>query len=364
MPAAQLTALTTGLGALPLLSCRAVTPRNIALSNCGAAGMCLAASLSLALEGLNSDKPDTRARVGLGCLLGYLFIVATRSFLQRCAPRPAAGGRPPEPLVPPAAGPASRACCRARGPWPHEAIRARSLRTARIGSSAATPRSPRLPLAAARSRPALRLLGRRHEDLKFSVMQGANAQKTLLLIVVMTAHSFAEGIGIGVSFTDRTQFGVYVSTALAIHNIPEGLAVALVLVPQGTSVLKAAAWAVMSSLPQPLMALPAFLFVQHFGGLLPIGLGFAAAAMAHVACFELLPVSARLFARLLAPLPMRRARGPLTATRRSAPAAPRAQESRQEMSKAKGTDAELLAVLGGSFAAMLAVQFALHEVSE
>lgn len=34
------------------------------------------------------------------------------------------------------------------------------------------------------------------------------------------------------------------------------------------------------------------------------------------------------------------------------------------MAKAKGSDVELLGVLGGAFAAMLAVQMALHEASE
>jgi hypothetical protein len=42
----------------------------------------------------------------------------------------------------------------------------------------------------------------------------------------------------------------------------------------------------------------------------------------------------------------------------------RAQESRSEMHKAKGSDYELAAMLGGSFMAMLAVQWALHEMSE
>ncbi len=74
-----------------------------------------------------------------------------------------------------------------------------------------------------------------------------------------------------------------------MHNIPEGLAISLVLVPRGVSVPIAAWWSVFSSLPQPLLAVPAFLFVETFDSLEPAALGFAAGAMAWMAGRELLP---------------------------------------------------------------------------
>ena len=39
-----------------------------------------------------------------------------------------------------------------------------------------------------------------YEDLKFGAIEGAGAQKILLIVFVMTLHSLTEGIGIGVSF--------------------------------------------------------------------------------------------------------------------------------------------------------------------
>lgn len=127
------------------------------------------------------------------------------------------------------------------------------------------------------------------DDLVVGRLRGADALQALMVVGIMTAHSFSEGIGVGVSYGEGDALGVFITTAIAVHNIPEGLAISLVLVPRGVSVWKAAGWSVFSSLPQPLMALPAFLFVQAFRPFLPVGLGFAAGAMLWMVGRELIP---------------------------------------------------------------------------
>jgi zinc transporter ZupT len=130
---------------------------------------------------------------------------------------------------------------------------------------------------------------RGREDVHVGDLRGADAAKALLIVATMTIHSIAEGVGVGVSFAGSEGLAAFVTTAIAIHNIPEGLAISLVLVPIGVSVWKAAGWSIFSSLPQPLFAVPAFLFVSVFAPLQPYGFGFAAGAMIFMAFGELLP---------------------------------------------------------------------------
>ncbi|HWP36649.1 MAG TPA: ZIP family metal transporter [Gemmatimonadales bacterium] len=126
-------------------------------------------------------------------------------------------------------------------------------------------------------------------DVVFGAEHGPRARQALLIVIVMTVHSFAEGIAVGVAFGGGMALAVAITVAIAVHNVPEGLAISAVLRSRGSSIVRCAAWSVFSSLPQPVMAVPAFLLVEAFQVALPYGVGFAAGAMAFMVFEELLP---------------------------------------------------------------------------
>lgn len=203
---ALLTALATGLGALPFAFVRQIPRRWLGMANAVAAGMMLAASFSLIFEGM----PLGTGKTLLGVVLGLIFIHLAHGWIDR------QGG------------------------------------------------------------------------VDWTTMTQADLKKAMMIVLVMTAHSFAEGVGVGVSFGGGAAFGAFISLAIAVHNIPEGLAISLVLVPRGVPWWQAAGWSIFSSLPQPLMAVPAYLFVEAFRPFLPIGFGFAAGAMIWLVFSEIL----------------------------------------------------------------------------
>lgn len=107
----------------------------------------------------------------------------------------------------------------------------------------------------------------------------------------MAAHAAGEGAGVGVSYSGergRTQ-GLVVTCAIGLHNIPEGLAIATILVSRGVPIQRAIWWNAFVALPQALFAFPSFLFVETFKMCLPFALGLAAGCMIWVVFSEILP---------------------------------------------------------------------------
>eukprot|EP00798_Chlamydomonas_sp_ICE-L_P018562 gene18562-25071_t len=131
----------------------------------------------------------------------------------------------------------------------------------------------------------------KYEDCSFEDLQGADARKAILIVGVMAAHAFGEGSGVGVSFSGDRGWaqGMLVTIAIGLHNIPEGMAVAGVMMSRGSTPQKAVYWTLLCALPQAVVAVPSFLFVETFSALLPLALGFAAGCMIWIAFAELIP---------------------------------------------------------------------------
>jgi zinc transporter ZupT len=134
-----------------------------------------------------------------------------------------------------------------------------------------------------------RLLSGKEDLTSPESIEKSGLLRIILVVGVMTVHSFAEGMGVGVSYGDGSVFGDFIAMSIAIHNIPEGLAISLIMIPRGSSVARASLWSVFSSLPQPLVAVPSYLLVMWFRPVLPVGLGLAGGAMLWMVFHELIP---------------------------------------------------------------------------
>ncbi|MEO0144416.1 MAG: ZIP family metal transporter [candidate division WOR-3 bacterium] len=138
-----------------------------------------------------------------------------------------------------------------------------------------------------------------NKELVLGNMKGISAKRAIIFLFIMTAHSFAEGVAIGVSFGGRENLGILTSIAIAIHNIPEGLAISLYLISKGSSPIACLLWSIFSSVPQPIMAVPSYILVELFRPFLPFGFGFAAGAMIYLVIWDVIPSSLNSISREL-----------------------------------------------------------------
>ena len=91
-----------------------------------------------------------------------------------------------------------------------------------------------------------------------------------LLLLTLFVHSIPEGAAIGVGYaTGEIKFGWLLAVAIAVHNIPEGTAVSLPLRANGASVWRCIWYSILTSMPQPIVAVPAFLLVSSFNRCCP-----------------------------------------------------------------------------------------------
>jgi len=133
-----------------------------------------------------------------------------------------------------------------------------------------------------------RLLARR--DVHVGQLRGASVRRSLLVFGVLFVHSFPEGLAIGTAFSSDTQgLALFVVLAIGLQNVPEGTAVAIPMQTAGFQPSQQFWAAVLTSAPQPVGAVAAYLAVEEIDGLLPFSFAFAAGAMLSLVMVELVP---------------------------------------------------------------------------
>ena len=253
--AGLVTALATGIGAVPFFLFDEIGDRwNVALWGLASGIMLAASGFGLVVEGLAaSDGFPTLLLAGLGA--GVVLVVVADAVLERVEIGDDTGE--------PSGAPATEADTAERtdGGQPNADV----------------------PLAS-------------------RAVADGDARKLLLILGILTVHSFPEGVAVGVSFADVGLEGgvpilgvtvpllaVFMTVAISIHNVPEGVAVSIPLRSMGVGETRMVGAAVLSSLPQPIGAVIAFLFVSWARAFLPFGFGFAAGAMVFLVLTEFLP---------------------------------------------------------------------------
>ncbi|MFV1921148.1 MAG: ZIP family metal transporter [Methylotenera sp.] len=119
-------------------------------------------------------------------------------------------------------------------------------------------------------------------------------ERVWLFVFAIALHNLPEGMAMGVGFSNGdVSVGLPLATAIAIQDMPEGLAVALSLRAAGAKAGSAVLIAAASGLLEPLGAI---IGVTLTGGSIwsyPLGLGLAGGAMIFVVSHEVIPETHR-----------------------------------------------------------------------
>ena len=102
-------------------------------------------------------------------------------------------------------------------------------------------------------------------------LRGAGVRRSLLVFAVLLVHSLPEGFAIGAAYaSDTAGLALFVFLAIALQNVPEGTSVAIPMEAAGFGRAQQFGAAVLTSAPQPLGAVIAYLAVEQVTALLPV----------------------------------------------------------------------------------------------
>ena len=118
----------------------------------------------------------------------------------------------------------------------------------------------------------------------------ANVNKVLLFVTAIAIHNLPEGIAAGVSFgSGNTADALLIAGGIALQNIPEGMVIIAPMLSAGVSPKRTFLCAMATGLVEVIGTLLGYFAVTLASAILPFALAFAGGTMLYVISDEMIP---------------------------------------------------------------------------
>ena len=124
----------------------------------------------------------------------------------------------------------------------------------------------------------------------------------LIISIGLAIHNLPEGLAIGAGFDSSIDLGIKLAVAIALHDVPEGISISLPLNSSGVSKFKAVIITFISGISTGIGTLIGALIGNISLRFIGFSLSFAAGAMLYIVACELIPESQKIYSGKLASL--------------------------------------------------------------
>lgn len=137
-----------------------------------------------------------------------------------------------------------------------------------------------------------KLVPHMHKLMKSDVEIHKNAKlnKVILFVMAIAIHNLPEGIAAGVGFgAENTSQALMIAGGIALQNIPEGMVIIGPMLAAGVSAKKSFVCAMLTGVVEVIGTLLGYFAVSLASAILPFALAFAGGTMLYVISDEMIP---------------------------------------------------------------------------
>ena len=125
---------------------------------------------------------------------------------------------------------------------------------------------------------------------EIEVHNNTSLNKVLLFVTAIAIHNLPEGIAAGVGFgSDNTAQALMIAGGIALQNVPEGMVIIGPMLAAGVSTKKTFIFAMFTGLIEVIGTLIGYFAVNIASAVLPFALAFAGGTMLYVISDEMIP---------------------------------------------------------------------------